>query len=203
MAEQEEFWAGEFGDAYVDRNRDQQLLEANIHLFDRVFAGRVPPSSVLELGANIGMNLRAMRSLWPGQDQYAVEINQKACEQLAELLCSKHVVCGPIHGHTPQRSFELVLTKGVLIHLAPEQLADVYGMIAQTAERYVLICEYYNPTPQEIPYRGHQGKLFRRDFAGEFLDAHPSWQVADYGFVWRRDPVAPQDDITWFLLERS
>jgi spore coat polysaccharide biosynthesis protein SpsF len=44
--------------------------------------------------------------------------------------------------------------------------------------------------------------LFKRDFAGEIMERHPQMQLVDYGFSYRRDPNFPQDDITWFLMER-
>ena len=66
-----------------------------------------------------------------------------------------------------------------------------------------MVAEYYNPTPQMIPYRGHDDRLFKRDFAGEILDSFPDLSVRDYGFAWRRDPNFPQDDLTWFLLEKD
>ena len=46
-------------------------------------------------------------------------------------------------------------------------------------------------------------KLFKRDFAGELLDAFPSLDLVDYGFVYHRDPNFPQDDMNWFLLEKK
>jgi len=66
----------------------------------------------------------------------------------------------------------------------------------------VLIAEYYNPSPMEIPYRGHSNKMFKRDFAGELMTRHPNMTLVDYGFLYRRDPNWPQDDITWFLMEK-
>jgi len=66
-----------------------------------------------------------------------------------------------------------------------------------------LMCEYYNPSPVEVNYRGHSGKLFKRDFAGEFLDKFSDVKLIDYGFVYQRDPAFPQDDLTWFLMEKT
>ena len=45
-------------------------------------------------------------------------------------------------------------------------------------------------------------KVGARDFAGEIMDRHPQLQLVDYGFAYRRDPNFPQDDITWFLMEK-
>ena len=71
-----------------------------------------------------------------------------------------------------------------------------------TSNRYICIAEYYNPTPVEINYRGHQGKLFKRDFAGEILDKFHDLQLLYYGFIYHRDHQFPQDDVNWFLLEK-
>jgi spore coat polysaccharide biosynthesis protein SpsF len=65
-----------------------------------------------------------------------------------------------------------------------------------------LICEYYNPSPVTINYRGHKDRLFKRDFAGEFMDVYKDVELIDYGFSYRRDQKFPQDDITWFLLKK-
>ena len=35
------------------------------------------------------------------------------------------------------------------------------------------------------------------------LDRFPDLRLLDYGFAYHRDPVFPQDDITWFLLEKA
>jgi spore coat polysaccharide biosynthesis protein SpsF len=65
------------------------------------------------------------------------------------------------------------------------------------------VCEYYNPTPVEVTYRGHEQALFKRDFAGEMLDAFPELTLVDYGFTYHRDPKFPLDDSTWFLMEKQ
>ena len=54
-----------------------------------------------------------------------------------------------------------------------------------------------------VNYRGHADRLFRRDFAGEMLDKFNDLRLLDYGFVYHRDPSFPQDDFTWFLLDKS
>ena len=42
------------------------------------------------------------------------------------------------------------------------------------------LAEYYNPTPVSVLYRGHKGKLFKRDFAGEMLDKYNDLNIIDY-----------------------
>ncbi|WP_293060548.1 MULTISPECIES: pseudaminic acid biosynthesis-associated methylase [unclassified Moorena] len=103
----------------------------------------------------------------------------------------------------PTQKYDFVLIKGVLIHINPDKLAQVYRLLYESSNRYICISEYYNPTPVELNYRGHQGKLFKRDFAGELMDQFDDLRLLDYGFVYHRDNQFPQDDTTWFLLEKN
>lgn len=95
-----------------------------------------------------------------------------------------------------------MLSKGVLIHINPDMLQKVYDKLYGCTSKYLLIAEYYNPKPVAIDYRGHENKLFKRDFAGELMDKFSDLTLRDYGFIYHRDPSFPQDDVTWFLLEK-
>lgn len=70
--EQEAFWAGEFGSDYISRNKEDQLLASNLSLFSKILAHATAPQTAIEFGANIGMNLKALRLLYPQQEQHAV-----------------------------------------------------------------------------------------------------------------------------------
>lgn len=199
--EQEAFWAGQFGDDYIARNRSAKLFAANLHFFSRIVEHLPGVSSVIEYGANIGMNLRALRQLLPEAALTGLEINKAAAAELAGWGGAE-VIESSLVGFRPAQRYDLAFTKGVLIHLNPDVLPGVYDLLAESASRYVLIAEYYNPVPMGLPYRGHADRLFKRDFAGEFLERHPEFEPDRYAFHWRRDPVFPQDDITWFLLRR-
>lgn len=200
--EQEAFWAGEFGNGYSDRNRGEKLLASNLAFFSKALASARKPESCIEFGANIGMNLRALKLLYPGQEQHAIEINARAAAELGKLLPAGHVHQTSLMEFAPPRRWDLALIKGVLIHIRPDCLPKVYDVLYQATGRYLLLGEYYNPTPVSIAYRGHSDRLFKRDFCGELLDRHRDLQLIDYGFAYHRDPDFPQDDINWFLLER-
>ncbi len=201
--EQEVFWAGDFGDLYASRNDGASLEASNRWFFSRALMAGGPIKSVLELGANVGMNLRALASLYPDIACDAVEINESAAARLRVEFGEDHVHVGSLLEFDGRpKSWDLVLCKGILIHVAPDNLNKAYKAIAQSTSRLVLIAEYYSPQPQHVEYRGHSDRLFKRDFAGEFLDTFPEFALRDYGFFYHRDPVAPQDDISWFLLER-
>ena len=200
---QEEFWAGEFGDDYITRNSGDRAIASNLRLFATALKAAGPVGSCLELGANIGLNAQALRLLYPEMTLKAVEINPRAAAILGQLIGPENVVVGSIGSYTSTEVFDLVLVKGVLIHLQPDTLPAVYEKIHQASRRLILIAEYYNPTPVAVSYRGHADRLFKRDFAGELLERYPDLMLLDYGFAYRRDPTFPQDDITWFLLEKK
>jgi pseudaminic acid biosynthesis-associated methylase len=206
---QEEFWAGSFGDEYTERNVGGAITASNISLFSKALERCSGIGSVLELGCNVGLNLLALSQLLPQASLRGVDVNNSALEKLRER-CSTitpppdiQATRDSILSYTSDNVFDLVFTKGVLIHIAPEKLPRVYETIYRHSTRYILVAEYYSPKPVEVTYRGHSGKLFKRDFAGELLDAYHGLTLRDYGFRYHRDPTFPQDDITWFLLEKG
>ena len=198
----EAFWAGEFGDNYISRNEGKQLIASNTALFASVLDKTEYVSSLIEFGSNIGMNLMAIKNLQPDISLSAIEINQNAIKQL-EKIGLVEIFPQSILDFSPPKSWDLVLIKGVLIHIEPARLPKVYDLLYQSSSRYICIAEYYNPTPVEAMYREHKGKLFKRDFAGECLDRFGDLRLVDYGFIYHRDNNFPQDDITWFLLEKT
>jgi pseudaminic acid biosynthesis-associated methylase len=201
---QEELWAGAFGNDYIVRNRDAALLDSNRALFAKVLAQTAPNgvTSAVEFGANIGNNLRALQDLLPQVELHAVEINATAAAEI-QAWGGATVEVGSLLDFEPSRQWDLSFTKGVLIHLPPESLPDIYDKLVAASSRYVMVCEYYNPSPVEVSYRGQEHALFKRDFAGEILDAHPELTLVDYGFTYHRDPLHPLDDSTWFLMEKQ
>lgn len=198
---QEEFWSGEFGDEYIQRNISAQLLASNIHFFSKILDSTEPVRSVLEMGSNVGMNLKALRHLMPEAELSGVEINRKAYEELIaqDGLKGYH---SSIFDFAVDYQRDFVLIKGVLIHINPNELQTVYQKLYDSSSKYICIAEYYNPAPVELKYRGHEGKLFKRDFAGEVMDKFPDLKLEKYGFAYHRDNLFPQDDINWFLLKK-
>ncbi len=201
--DQENFWAGEFGNNYIQRNQGDALLASNLDFFVKALKQTRGIQSCIEFGANIGMNLKAIGLLFPDVDTHGIEINPAAAELLSQTIPAENVYQTSLLTFEPTRTWDLTLIKGVLIHINPDELQAVYAKLVQTCRRYLLVAEYYNPSPVTIPYRGHLDRLFKRDFAGEILDQYPEMKLIDYGFSYRRDPNFPQDDITWFLMEKT
>jgi pseudaminic acid biosynthesis-associated methylase len=199
--EQEGFWAGEFGNEYITRNQGEPLITSNVVLFGQVLKSAPNVKSIVELGCNIGLNLQALNRINKDFDLRGYEINVNAAQMASELKVAD-IVTGTILGNLPtDKLFDLSFTKTVLIHIDPKELGKVYANLYNLSNRYILVCEYYNPSPVTVRYRGNDDRLFKRDFAGELIDTF-NLRLIDYGFVYQRDNYFPQDDLTWFLLEK-
>ncbi|MFC3122162.1 pseudaminic acid biosynthesis-associated methylase [Agaribacter flavus] len=198
--EQEAFWAEDFGTDYIKRNNSAQLYHSKVATWAKMLKATAGLTSVLELGCNIGLNLKAIHGLNPSVKLQGVEINQEAATQAANLGIAD-IYQDTILNKLELSPVDLTFTAGVLIHINPDRLHVVYRNLVNLSRRYVLVAEYYNPSPVSIEYRGHQDRLFKRDFAGELMSEF-GLKLVDYGFVYKRDNWTPMDDITWFLLEK-
>lgn len=207
MPDNAKFWSGPFGDDYITRNQSSDLVRNNEWLFRKALSPIfwANPCRILEFGPNIGMNILAMMRIAPlAKCEFAgVEVNAKACEALRKLGVETHETSMLDPARPWGEGYDLVLSKGVLIHLRPESLPQAYDAIHAASRKHIFIAEYFSQTPREIPYRGESGRLWARDFAGEMLDRFEDLKVVDYGFAWKRDPNAPQDDITWTLMSKG
>lgn len=201
--EQEKFWAEEFGNEYTVRNNREEYLTSDINFFTKVFSRIGKPISLIEFGANIGLNLKAVKILFPTTDLFGIEINKSAAEELSKVIGKENIFNGSIFDYEPSRTYETALIKGVLIHINPDMLDKVYEKLYQASSKYIIINEYYNPTPVSVQYRGHSERLYKRDFAGEMLDKYSDLKLIDYGFCYKRDRAFPVDDGTWFILEKQ
>lgn len=200
--EQEKFWASEeWGKEYIERN-SYSLVKNNIGFFSKILNRTAGIKSIIEFGSNIGLNLIALKNLLPDAKYAAIEINKDACAEL-EKLGFINIYNQSLFDFDVKETRNLVFIKGVLIHINPDYLDVVYKKLYDTSDKYILIAEYYNPTPVEVKYRGHEGKLFKRDFAGEIMDKYSDLKLVDYGFSYHRDNNFMQDDTTWFLLEKD
>ena len=203
----EEYWQGSEGDAYTER----QTLSMDARKSMLIRALGVPLKKIgglIEFGANDGSNLRACRAIAPSMILAGVEINDVAYERMkavadfafrGSMLDYLGVGAGEMRD---LYTWDVSMTRGVLIHIAPVDLPKAYETLYRSSTRYICITEYYSPKPRMIPYRGKDNLLWARDFAGEMMDLYPL-KLVDYFFTYHRDPQYPQDDVTTFVLERK
>jgi spore coat polysaccharide biosynthesis protein SpsF len=199
-------WQGRFGDEYTERNAPgREALAARVRMWSRILTSLDgdPPAGILEVGANLGLNLRVLSMLTPAA-LTAVEPNASARERLVAdgVLPAGQVLEGICAGlPCADASHDMVFTSGVLIHVPPADLAASCREIHRVARRYVLAVEYNSEQPVEVRYRNQEGLLFKRDFGAFYLETCPGLKVRDYGFFWR--PVTGLDNLTWWLFEKS
>lgn len=198
-------WRGAFGDAYIDRNSDApEELQRRTRLFAamlRCLAG-APPRSILEVGANIGANLRALRALTDAE-LFAVEPNAKARARIVagKVVPKKNVLDGIASDISLEDgAVDLAFTSGVLIHIHPDDLLASCKEIHRVSGRYIACAEYFSPRPEEVLYRGNKSAMFRRDFGGFWLDHFRDLRLVDYGFTWHR--AGGPDDMNWWVFEK-
>jgi spore coat polysaccharide biosynthesis protein SpsF len=193
----EALWKGEFGDAYVDRNAGGYDVRQS---FWTDLFGRSGFSSVLEVGCNIGGNLRWLVPLLPAGASFGIDVNTKALARLHAEVPGVNAISA-LGRDLPfrDRSFDLVFTMGVLIHQPDSTLPTVMAEMVRTAARGVLMGEYFAEETTEVRYRGHDSALFKRDYGAMFAELFPDWEPADSGFLSRDEGW---DDVTWWLFER-
>ena len=195
---QVEHWSGPEGDAYTER---QTLsMDARKDLCGRILRKVNSVHGIIEFGANDGSNLKAIRSLGPSTILAGVEINDAAYDRMK--VVADFAFHGSMLDDLGVGKWDMSMTRGVLIHIAPEDLPKAYEALHQSSMRYICITEYYSPKPRMIPYRGKENLMWARDFAGELMDRYPL-KLVDYFFTYHRDPVFPQDDVTTFVMERK
>jgi len=200
-----EQWRGEFGDAYTDRNSDETATREAATIFDRILHAsgiRGDVRSILEVGANVGINLIGLRRAL-GQDIIlaAVEPNPRACARLCGPPLNLRVAVEATAHHLPfrDRTWDLVFTSGVLIHVRPEELGMAMREIVRVAGRYVLCSEYFADTLTEAPYRCRTGMMWKRDFGRAYLEHCQGLEVQQYGFLWQKE-FPHFDNLNWWMF---
>ncbi len=194
----ESLWAGEFGDAYIERNR--AAWEKRGTFWQEILA-EVAARNVLEVGCNVGTNLRWIAAHLASQHVYGVDINLKALEELHRTLPGVNALWAPGR-ELPFREhwFDLVFTMGVLIHQPDSTLPLAMAEMVRCSRRYVLCGEYYAEQTTEVPYRGQEGALFKRNYGRIYQELFPELELRRQGFLGRDQGW---DDITYWLFERK
>jgi spore coat polysaccharide biosynthesis protein SpsF len=197
--EQENFWNTKFGNEYTNRNLKINKLK---FIGKNLINNNIKIKNAIELGANVGLNLDAIKRIYPKCKTYGVEINYNAYK----ILEKKHLASNAsILEFNISYKFDLVILSLVLIHQNPIFLNKIYQKIYKLSSKYIYIAEYFNPTPVALNYRGHKNKLFKRDFAKELWTKFPNLKLINYGFHWSEDPFFDKntcDNETWFLFKK-
>jgi spore coat polysaccharide biosynthesis protein SpsF len=194
----EGLWAGQFGDAYVERNR--AIDEHRAAFWARLLA-TYAIRSVLEIGCGQGGNLAPISQILDPHGIWGVDINDEALSRLRINAPRVNAVAARAR-QLPFRDglVDLAFTAGVLIHQPEITLPIVMAEAIRCSRRYILWIEYYAPRTEEVAYRDQPGSLFRRDYGRIYRETFPELETVEEGFL------APEDGFdrgTWELLQKT
>lgn len=194
-----ELWTGDFGNSYTQRNAS--MPDARRQMWQMLLPSNC--QSVLEVGANIGLNLEAIGTI-SDAELYAVEPNAIARE---ELIAAEFVHERNVRGDYadkigfPDEIADLVITSGLLIHIPTDKLIPSMKEIHRCAKRWIISAEYFAPSEEMIPYRGHMDALWRRDYGSIWLDNFPDLHCQGAVFAWKR--MTGLDNLTFWIFEKG
>jgi pseudaminic acid biosynthesis-associated methylase len=194
----EQIWSGAFGDEWSDRNID--AYDARKPFWDAMMQ-RLSPRRVLDVGCNVGGNLRWIAPFVGAGDAYGVDINRHSLELIHEFVPDANVLVASARD-LPFRDgwFDLVFTVGVLIHHPEDALRQAMSEMARCSSRYVLCVEMFADEVTEVTHRGIEHGLFKRDYGRIFIDAVPELTVIDSGFLSVDEGF---DSLNWWLFEKD
>ena len=173
-------WRGRFGWEYTQRNsltvEQLNALYRRNYGFSRKelnqrFLAQVPRNArILEVGCNIGMQLSLLRELG-FYNLFGLEIQHDALKRAKSRVSEIRVVEGSaLEIPFCDRSFDLVFTSGMLIHIAPDDLRRVIFEIYRCSKKFVWGFEYHSSVPVEVTYRGNRDLLWKMNYVETFLD---------------------------------
>ncbi len=195
----DELWTGDFGNQYVKRNANSDT--GRYEVWKMLLPRNV--ESVLEVGANIGLNLEAIGRI-RDIELFASEPNELAREELvaANLMPERNITADFARKlRWPDNVADLVLTCGLLIHIPKDDLVASMKEIYRCAKRWIICAEYFAPQEEMISYHGKPNALWRRDYGSLWLDQFPDLRCDHVAFAWKR--MTGLDNLTIWVLEKG
>lgn len=182
-----EFWKGDFGKEYTDRNTysnedwdkfyfntwGKTKLEMN-----HDFIGHLPNDvKILEVGCNTGMQLNGLQRMGY-ENIFGVELQPYAVEQAKKFTKNINILCGSgFDLPFKDEYFDVVCTNGVLIHISPLDLSKIMSEMYRCSKKYIWGFEYFADEVTEINYRGHTNYLWKADYATMFMQNFPNLKL--------------------------
>lgn len=185
--EQIKFWKGDFGKEYTIRNTFsieemdsmyKQMWGVTKRTIDELFLGNLSRDiRILEAGCNVGQQLRHLE-LMGFKSLFGIDIQQDAVAKANKISPNIKAVQGSLlEIPFEDRSFDLVCTQGVLIHIHLNDLDTAMKEIYRCSSRYIWGSEYFSEGVEEISYRGHSGVLWKTNYCKLFQNKFPDLKV--------------------------
>ena len=204
MRKQDAYWKENL--PYIQRNSNFDF-ELGVKAWNTILDGidRLKIQNVLDCGSNIGRNIGYLMDerLLNNRDFTALDINIDALN----ILKSKHPNVQTLEANLidfdSSETYDLVFTSGVLIHIHPDNLKNVFDRLMLCTKKYLILIEYFSRTITEIVYHGQSELLWKRDYGKDFME-HSNWRVVSYGFLWGQEfDDCGFDDCNYWVFERN
>lgn len=185
--EQENFWSGDFGKKYTDRNSRYNEEFNQVYKtwygvsrtqMNEDFLKSLPKDTrMLEVGCNTGMQLAELQS--EGfTSLYGIELQDYAVQKAKEYTEGINIIQGSAFDIPfKDNFFDLVFTSGVLIHIAPDNLSKVFSEMYRCSNRFIWGFEYYADDVTAINYRGNEGFLWKANYGKLMRDQFPNLEL--------------------------
>lgn len=185
---QENFWSGEFGESYTERNicSPEELDMENMGLYgvsrlemNKSFLAELglENKKILEVGCNVGNQLRSLQKMG-FTNLYGIELQPYAVQRAKELSQGINIIQGSGYDIPFKNEyFDLVFTSGVLIHIAPNNLENIMSEIVRCSKKYIWGLEYFSENITDVNYRGNADVLWKGDYAQEYIKNFPQFKL--------------------------
>lgn len=207
---QETFWESSFGTKYTERNTftpkqldalNKKRLGITRTALNRAFLKALPIHSILEVGSNVGNQLRLLQKMGY-HNLYGIEINEHAVKRAKHVTNNINILHGSAFDLPfKDNYFDLVLTAGVLIHISPKNLKKAMQEIYRVSKKYIWGYEYYSSKTERITYRGNKDRLWKADYSKLYRTFFPKLKLVKEQRLSYRDGSGSVD--TMFLLKKS
>lgn len=174
-----DFWEGDFGKEYTDRNNIilDNLDDLYLELWNKtrsemntIFLENIDKNiKILEVGTNLGQQLQHLQRQG-FKNLYGIELQSYAVEKAKNSTKEINIIQGSCFDIPfKDNYFDLVFTSGVLIHISPNDLEKAMTEIYRCSNKYIWGFEYFSDNLEELNYRENTDYMWKQDFAKLYL----------------------------------
>ena len=138
----------DFWDSYTDKNKDKDAKGIADFIYHICVALNV--EWVCELGCGVGNNLQ---SFTRGGCVIGIDKNKHAIEMAVEKYQGiSFGLTDAMNTSFPDNNFDLVFTRGLMIHLTVDQVHKAIREMMRISKKYIFHLEYFGEDGGVIPY---------------------------------------------------
>lgn len=145
--------------SYTEENKEKSQEELSNFIY-HVSLG-LNAKTVLEGGCNVGNNL----SKFPTSVNITgIDLNEKAIEIAKSKFSTFNFKVSSLQEIPfPDSSFDIVFTRGVLIHIPKEDMAQVVKELHRVSKKWIFNLEYFGEDGKMISWKRGEDLLWYRD----------------------------------------